>query len=103
MIKFKELKELNTDNILAIGREHDYELCVEEIDGYTVIQDEESLSELLADTGVVFISNDDEYYYYEINNVKFKVPYQMTEEDKEGISDAYLFFDIISEMSCTII
>lgn len=98
MQKFKGLEELNTDNILSIGREHDYELCVEEIDGYTVIQDEESLSELLSDAGVVFINNDDEYYYYELNNVKFKVPYGLTEEDDDGCSDAYLFFDIIKEL-----
>lgn len=30
--------------------------------------------------------------------IKFKVPYELTEEDEDGYSDAYLLFDIIKEL-----
>ena len=98
MRKILDLKELTTDNLLLIAEEHDYQLCLEEIDEYVAIQDEEDLSQLLSDLGVVFLDNDDEYYYYQLNNVKFKVPYELTDEDEYGCSDEYLFFDILERI-----
>lgn len=101
MKKFVRLEELNTDNILDIGRknEDDYQICVEDIDGHIGLQDEESLEELLSDGGVVFIEADDAYYYYELNGVKFKVPYETINEDSDGCADTYLFFDLKTQVN----
>lgn len=94
MRKFIDLEEIDTENILAIARKCEYEVCVEYIDGYTVLHDGGCLEALLNDGGVEFLDTDDKFYYYKLNDIKFKVPYELINEDEEGNSDSYLFFSL---------
>lgn len=92
-MKLTEIKNLNTDYILNIGRDNDYALCTEVgDDGNTLIQDEDSLSELLSDLGLMFLENDSNNMYYHFNNMFIGIPYQLINYEEDEC-DCYLDFD----------
>lgn len=94
MRKFVKLEELNTDNMLTIAQKCDYQVCVEMIEYQTGLQDAGCLEALLCDGGVELIDTDNNFYYYRLNDIKFKVPYVSINEDEEGYFDTYLLFDL---------
>lgn len=102
MKKLTEIKNLNTELILNLGRENDFDLCTEVNEcGSTLIQDEESLSQLLIELGVMFLANDENNMYYSLNDTFVAIPFETVEYDEDTI-DIYLDFDelnIVNENS----
>lgn len=98
MRKFVNIKELNSENLLNVARKCEYQVCVEEFDIGTGLQDAGCLEALLKDGGVLFLEADDKYYYYELDSKKFKVPYKQINEDEDGYFDTYLLFDLKEEI-----
>lgn len=93
MTKTIDFNKLETDTLLDFSRENDYSIIVIKDDnGDDVILDDDDLSNLLKDFGVVFIDNDDYVYMYQLNNIKFAVPYQSIEWE-DGNLDQYLNFN----------
>lgn len=93
MTKIIDFNKLETDTLLDFSRENDYSIIVIKDDnGDDVILDDDDLSNLLKDFGVVFIDNDDYVYMYQLNNIKFAVPYQSI-ECEDGNLDQYLNFN----------
>lgn len=93
MEKLYHVQDLCTDYILEVGSDNDYELCTEP-DGFgnTTIQDEESLSQLLLNLGLMFLTNTEENMYYSLNNQYIEVPFNLVKYD-DDIYDIYLDFD----------
>lgn len=93
MKKLIGIEELNTEYILNLGRESDYALCPITNDcGDTVIQDEDSLSQLLMDLGLMFLANDEGNMYYSLNDLFIAIPFEVISYD-EDIDDIYMNFD----------
>lgn len=93
MTKTIDFNKLETDTLLDLSRENDYTIIIIKDDnGDDVILDDDDLSNLLKDFGVVFIDNDDYVYIYQLNNIKFAVPYQNIEWE-DGSLDQYLNFN----------
>lgn len=93
MKKLTGIENLNTEYILNLGRKHDFALCTITNDcGDTVIQDEESLSQLLIELGLMFLANDESNMYYSLNDIFLAIPFEAIEYD-EDIDDIYMNFD----------
>lgn len=95
MRKFTEIEELSSENILEVSRKCQYEICIEDIDGYDGLQDAGCLESFLEDAGVKFIDADDTHYIYKLEDITFKVPYEVIDIDEEGYGDSYLIFDLL--------
>lgn len=96
MTKLTNIQKLSTEYILNYGREKDFQLCPITNDcGDTVIQDEESLSQLLIELGLMFLANDESNMYYSLNDKFIAVPFEIISYD-EDTDDIYMNFDELS-------
>lgn len=90
MRKFVSLNELTTENILSIASKCDYQICVEEFDGYTGLQD--AGIEFIGVKGII-----DERYVYSLGDIEFAIPTRKINQDEE-YWDTYLLFDLLEKI-----
>lgn len=100
MKKLDNVMELNNEFILTIGRKNDFELCTGvNQEGETLLLDEDSLSTLLKELGLTYLTNTNDKMYYSIEDTFIEVPFDIVHNEDFDDDDIFLNFDLLNVIS----